>query len=596
MITRAIAAVLCATIAFVRQSPPRDAAVQRVVGTATVTGTVLTGATGSEPARKARVMLNSQDGRGVGLTAATNDEGRFEFRSVPAGRYTVESYKPGYLRAFFGATRPNRAGTPIAVADGGRLEGLTIRLPRGAAISGTVRDAGGRPMVGVSVGAYRYGYSTLGERRLSSYAFAVSDDRGEYRVWGLPPGDYVVAATPQAPGALLATRADFALLTVAEVDRLLQGGRPDVSAPNAPPVPTGNYAPVFYPATTDPTSAVTFTLAAGDERDGVDLAVTLLRTARVTGVVGRPDGQPVGSASVRLSRAGEAANLLGESAAFRSRTVSLANDGRFMLEDIAPGNYRVLVQSTPARAGAASNLSQPRTAQWAMSEIAVNGENVAVSLTMQPAMTIAGRVVFDGTSPPPENVTAMQVFLVPPGNVALNAGPPGGALAADGTFQFTDVTPNDYRLQTVVRTRWTGDWWLRSATAGGRDALIGQLPIRPGENMELVLTFTDKPSELSGRFQDATGRPATDYFLVVFPADKALRSVGARRIVDVRPANDGSYVVRGLPTGDYLLAALTDLDPEDLNTPSFLDELARLAVRVTLAEGRVTRQDLQVGR
>ena len=110
--------------------------------------------------------------------------------------------------------------------------------------------------------------------------------------------------------------------------------------------------------------------------------------------------------------------------------------------------------------------------------------------------------------------------------------------------------------------------------------------------------YTDRLTEIGGQFQDAGGRPATDYFIVVFAVDAALRVPGSRRIGRTRPDSDGRYVLRGLPPGDYLLAALADLDNEDLNSASFFEALAGsgLAVPVKLAEGVPEKRDLRIGR
>jgi protocatechuate 3,4-dioxygenase beta subunit len=578
--------------ALVQQAPARDVPAQIATGTAVVAGTVFTGVSGSDPARKTRVMLNSVDRPVPGLTVATDDAGRFEFRNVPAGRYRIEARKAGYLSASYGAARPNRIGIPVSVADGSRTDGLAIRLVHGAAISGTVRDARGRPMPTVTVAALRYNYSVIGERQLSSQSSVTTDDQGGYRLWGLPPGEYVVAVTPAVPGGYsLFPSNDFAMLTTADVDRALQGV-PQPMAQPASPVPSGTYASVFSPGTADLSLATTLPIAAADDREGVDVVVNLVRTARIDGVVTR-DGQPAGPARITLTRAGEAANLLGGNLSWRGQATTLDKQGRFTLADVTPGTYTLLALLTPPASQAPGVI--PPSATWAMAAVSVDGADVAVSLAMQPAMAIAGRVVFDGSSPPPDNPIGLNVRLVPPGSGGnIGSGPPGGSVDADRAFRFASVTPGDYRVLTTQRSQWRGDWFLRSAIANGRDALDGALTIRPGDRTELVLTYTDRPTEMTGQFQDETGRPAPDYFIVLFPADRARWTPGSRRIVSTRPGNDGRYSMRGLPPGEYLLAALTDLDPQDLFSASFFEQLVPLALKVTLAEGQPTKQDLTV--
>jgi hypothetical protein len=162
-----------------------------------------------------------------------------------------------------------------------------------------------------------------------------------------------------------------------------------------------------------------------------------------------------------------------------------------------------------------------------MTEVSVDGADAAVSLVMQPAMTITGRVVFDGVAAPPDPTT-VNVRLVPPGSGGnIGSGPPGGSVSADRTFTFASVTPGDYRVLTTQRSSWSPSWFLRSAIANGRDALDGSLTIGPGDTTDLVLTYTDRPAEIAGQFQDASGRPAPDYFMVMFPAERARWTPGS---------------------------------------------------------------------
>jgi hypothetical protein len=129
----------------------------------------------------------------------------------------------------------------------------------------------------------------------------------------------------------------------------------------------------------------------------------------------------------------------------------------------------------------------------------------------------------------------------------------------------------------------------------GRDILDAGLVIRAdGGEQEIVISFTDRPTELSGVFQDASGRPTTDYLVIVFPADRAAWVPGARRLRTARPAIDGSFLIQGLPSGDYLLAALADLEPGIWNDPEFLASVAPAAIPVSLAEGEKKRQDIRI--
>ncbi|MEI6245298.1 MAG: hypothetical protein WCQ64_09635, partial [Acidobacteriota bacterium] len=116
-----------------------------------------------------------------------------------------------------------------------------------------------------------------------------------------------------------------------------------------------------------------------------------------------------------------------------------------------------------------------------------------------------------------------------------------------------------------------------------------------GDVTGAVVTFTDKHTELSGVLQTAASIPAPDYFIVVVAADRAFWRPGARRVQFARPSTDGRFVLRDLPAGDYVIAAVTDMDASDLSDPSFMGNLVASGVKITLGEGETKRQDLKIG-
>src|SRR5262245_15891085 len=119
------------------QAPARDTTSQPVIGTATVSGVVVSDEAAPVPVRRARVMLQASLTK-LGFSATTDDDGRFVMTKVAAGRYTLSVSKAAWLTSNYGAERPERPGTPLVVADGARVDGLTIRLSRGGVIAGTV--------------------------------------------------------------------------------------------------------------------------------------------------------------------------------------------------------------------------------------------------------------------------------------------------------------------------------------------------------------------------------------------------------------------------------------------------------------------------
>ena len=140
-------------------------------------------------------------------------------------------------------------------------------------------------------------------------------------------------------------------------------------------------------------------------------------------------------------------------------------------------------------------------------------------------------------------------------------------------------------------------WTLKTSVANGREAFEAPLRVNPNETVEWTVTYTDKPTSLAGVFQDDQGgRAATDYYILVFSADRKYWTPGSRRIRMARPATDGAFSLKGLPPGEsHFLAALSDLETGEWNDPALLERLVGSSARVTLRDGETTTQDFRIG-
>jgi hypothetical protein len=140
-------------------------------------------------------------------------------------------------------------------------------------------------------------------------------------------------------------------------------------------------------------------------------------------------------------------------------------------------------------------------------------------------------------------------------------------------------------------------WTLKSSVIDGRDILDDSIEIKPGQSVSgAVLTFTDQMSELSGRLIDAAGKPAPGFTILLFSTDRAYWPTGSRRVPPpIQPASDGKFRATGLPAGEYYLAAVTDLDPQDWGDPAFMDQIVPGALKITIGDAEKKVQDLKVG-
>lgn len=593
---RVVLALVLATPLLAQSVPPsaRDVRAE-ITGSAFLSGIVQSDDESSRPLRRASVRLTS-DRLITPRVLVTGDDGRFEYANLPPGQYSLYVYRTGFQSMNYGAKRPGGSGSSIVLGEGQRLRDVVVRLPRYAAISGTVYDQNGEPAQGVAVEVMRYslrnGVRVLGPM----YGRAQrTDDRGVYRTYGLEPGDFYVAAGPdtdvQAPAGL-------ERMVASDIDQVLRAATSGMAAAllaSSSARQFVSFAPIFYPGSADPAGASAIAVKPGEERTGVDIRLQLVPTARVDGTVTGPDGQPMSGVQVFATMI----SVAGSMELFRVDALGTARSdaqGRFTFPAVPPGQYLLSAQA-PARGGSAAG-GPSAGPLWGMADLPINGSDQAVTFAMQPGMTVSGRVVFDGTTlARPDSAVNVRVTLsavqIGPG---VTMGAPVAAVNADGTFAITGAAPGRFRLTTQnVSTAAMAGWSLRSAMVGGVDSLDVPLDIRPGQNIDdAVLTFTDHPAELSGTLLAPSGVPTSDYFVIVFAADRAFWVPPFRRVVMTRPTNVGRYLVRNLPPGAYCIAALTDVAQGEWLDPAFLEPLVAASVRVTIGEGEKKAQDLRI--
>jgi hypothetical protein len=363
------------------------------------------------------------------------------------------------------------------------------------------------------------------------------------------------------------------------------------------------YAPVFHPGTTVATAAARVSVAAGEERSGIDLTLRIVAMARISGTIVDAGGQTVEPATVSLyPRSGDQpfVDALVSSGALTLPRATVTADG-FSIAGVAPGEYTIV-----ARSGSGQRMARPPAgappaapALWSVTELSVDGsDRTDLVLRLVPGLTLSGSIAFEPSSlAPPADLTAIDVTLTASGPVPGTASSPRALVNTDGGFRFSSLAPGAYLLRAAAPAATTGArWTLKSAIVSGRDVADRPLDATSGGSLDgLVVTFTDRVAAVSGRLIDAAGRPVTRYSIVVATTDRSLWLPGARRIRSARPATDGTFSVNGLPAGEYAIAAVEDVEESYLADPAFLERLVGSAYTFTLADGEQKRQDLRVG-
>jgi hypothetical protein len=463
--------------------------------------------------------------------------------------------------------------------------------------------------VATSVRVMRWTMQT-GERVLTMAGTATTDDRGIYRVYGLAPGDYLITVLPRnvTPGEMVYWMGDFAqfegrmAVTYDIAYASVSAGEhvmvvhPEGS-PAAQDAPDG-YAPVYYPGTPQLSAASTVSLRASEERGGVDVRLLRVPMSRVEGQVSIPPGSPVTNIQIRLLNTAE------QVPGVNTQSTRAGNDGRFRFNGVPPGQYRILAigdlrETRPvvAQPGQPARPTTVTTKLWASSDVSVGGGTVPETvLALVAGSPVTGRVSFDqGTTPVPTDLRRVRMTLSPHGQLtsASGVGTLNVTADAEGRFTFSNVIPGLYRLRATGVTGWS----MKSAMLGGLDLVDFPLEIGPGADASNILvTFGDRTSGLSGTVQDAMGRPTADHMVILFPVQEQYWIPQSRRIQATRPTTNGRFTISGLPAGEYRLAAVTDVEPGTWFDPAFLRQLLVASLPVSLAEGQTRNQDLKVGR
>jgi hypothetical protein len=532
------------------QAAPRGGAPERgrifnVPGTGVIRGRIFAGA--GRPAVRASVRAVGRSGFTTSVT--TDSDGRYEFTELKSDRYRVTASKSGYLALDFGQHRPLERGVELRLAEGQVIQDIDVTLPSGGAIAGRITDENGDPLEGVGLRLLQSGYrgGRKGLFPVSGVRSRLTDDRGQYRLFDIPPGDYVVVAVPP---------------------------------PNNPRfMPAKNqvgYAPTYYPGAPTPADAQRVNVGLSQTSPGVDFALAVAAPAQISGNAFDSSSKPLDSrGQMALATSDRWGGL---SVAMRAEIVN----GRFAFTNVAPGEY--VLQAIGPRPPDARGEGE-----FAATRLAVNGHDIdGVVLQTSAGSRAAGRVrVDDGTT----RVSPRDVVLVF-APVDLEQAPSNESFLHrwrpenDGTFVMTGLNgPRRLRLLSAPPS-----WIIRGATADGVDVTDEVITFgRPQEsiaNLDIVLTA--RTSTIAGTVADARGRDVVDYTAIAFSTDPRRWYTESRFVKFARPSTDGTFLISGLPGGEYYVAAVDWMQGDELSgewqSAEFLETLAREADKLTVAD------------
>ena len=514
-------------------------------GTATLRGHVLAADTG-RPLRKAQVRIFAGEIR-ENRVATTDDNGRYEFKEVKAGRYTINATKGSYISLSYGQTRPLEPGTPLEIKDGQTVERVDFSLPRGAVITGRIFDEFGEPLSDVMVAPMRYQFMQGKRTLVSAGRQSTTDDNGEFRLFGITPGQYYLQAT---------WRSNMGF-----------GGPGGENQPA--------YAPMFFPGVLEASEAQRFTIGVSQQLSDLVMALKPTKAVRVSGTVLTSDGRPAtGMLNViRIVGMGFASNM----------GAIIKPDGSFELNAVTPGEYQF--RSFP-------NAPPGPDTETANAKVTVGSEDITdLHLITSKPVSVAGRVIVDPAAAQSLPASLFVTAFPMDGPNFGGFGQPG-RVADDYTFELK-TAPGRARISL---SNPPAGWSILAVRLNGADVIDTGIEFKPNQNVRgLEVELTNKVSVVTGLVTAGRGEASRDYTAIAFPQDSdRWKDTNSRYIRTGRPDQDGRFKISGLPSGDYLLIAVDHVNPGEFSDPEFLERVRTKATRFSLTEGETKSIDLKL--
>jgi protocatechuate 3,4-dioxygenase beta subunit len=517
---------------------------------------------GSQPLKKVLVQIVAENQKeGGNYTAPTDADGHFHVDNVLPGRYRLFLERTGFVGV-------NERGLKsdinvFTIQTGQSIEDLLLRMLPTAVITGRVTDEDGDPMSGVRVVALK---KVPGKSKWQEASGTeATNDLGEYRLAGLFPGQYWIAAMPP-PDFRDYEEAHQASPTGAD-----QGASRGASQPET------RYLTTYYPGAYDAMQASPVTLKAGDEMP-VNFTLVPARTYRVRGIVtGVTPGQ---KPTVELfSKAGDS---------YRANAGEIGADGQFEVRGVGPGSY--VLRASAGTGTALLTVHQDITI--------VAADIDGIKLVPQPSFTISGhlRVEGDVSSDLTQYVVNLRQsdFAEDPGCFVMSQDFFGANASVDrlGSFEWKGVNPGTYIVQ-VEGGSGRGSYFLKSATLGGQDIATGFTASAPAT---IDVVASTKGATIEGAVIEEKDveddHPAPNATVVAVPEEK-YRKLPYRFGIGSTDQR-GRFTIRGLAPGSYTLYAWQGLEDGVWRDADFLKSQEANGMSVKVEESSDQKVELKL--
>ncbi|MDT5293147.1 MAG: hypothetical protein QOJ76_27, partial [Acidobacteriota bacterium] len=492
---------------------------------------------------------------------------------------------------------------------------VIVHARRGAVLGGKVSYADGDPAVNVTVNLMRRGpdgrlAKYLSGANLVSLSELRTDDRGMFRITGLPPGEYFVGVSE----------------SVDHGDGGGGRGRSDDISGMVEGLMGQQLLMTFYPSANSPKDASVVKVEAGDERGDIDVTIPERELRTVAGVVrGRRDRQPVANARVTIFRKEDAATAMGREAVsltsgeLSQNATTTDADGHWQFREIPDGPYTVFVRppeeyenvdveatrdenttSTNANVTienmnrAIDGAPYPRRKKKgyapARREVEVTGDVSEIEVEVSDGGHVSGTITVDGGRPP--RYGYVNVLRVAEGTAEPDGMDTKSATAYGGRFSVEGLPAGKFFIQPSAYDE-DGQLYVKSITWNGKNLLREPLEIGEGANADgIEIVYSRSPATLRVRTTREGGKgiaPNVNVFLM--QADASDRTPYAQQLF-CSSGSDGFCSINA-PPGEYAVIAV----PRSAARGSVVDELLRrlaAAPRVSLRAGETKAFEVSV--
>jgi Carboxypeptidase regulatory-like domain len=531
-------------------SPPPTTQPPEAEAPGVIQGTVLSGGTG-QALRRAQVVLKPADSKGAGLYQTTDESGSFVFPKVAPGRYSITVQRDGFLPLSAGRIGDYKMPPIFAMNSGETISSFVFRMTPSGVVSGKVKFDDAEPAVNVAIQLYR-SYYERGRHGYAAAANARTDDRGEYRVHGLDPGTYYVAALYQSPprpsGAEEQTRKDAL----------------------GNPLPELSYAVTFYPQVQKMSEAVAVKVAPGDELNGIDIFLTLVHTVHIRGqVLNGIKGSAIASPGVTL-RMNDSDNTASVSAPI---SVTVDKDQNFDIQGVTAGPYLLLAS------GAENGVALTGRVPINIGDSDVAGADVVVG----PESLWTGKVHMDdddSTLP-----AGLMISLQPR---RTTASPSQTSVSDTGEFAVPFVPDETYDLYVL---NGPDNSYLKSIRVANSERLSQGLEASSGDAPPaLDVRLGSQGGQVVGRAVTADPKvvaSGASVALIPNPADGRVQAYQTTHADEY-----GNFFLKGVPPGAYVVVAWLDSPPCEVYNPDDLAACQAQGSSLSIDEGE--QKSLQI--